>query len=76
MRTIARTLALLLTLGTSIATFASEPPSWLVDTMYKSGKINAVVAVVTVIIAGLATWLFLMDRRLKRMENEVRNGRG
>ena len=53
------------------ATFAQpSQESWLVETMYKSGKINTVVAVVAVLIAGLAAWMFVMDRKVRRMEQE------
>lgn len=41
------------------------------DTLYKSGKINAVVAVVAVLLSGLAIWLFVTDRRLSRLEREL-----
>lgn len=60
---------------TSMVASAAEPSSWLVETMYKSGKINTVVAVVSVLIVGLATWMFLLDRKLRRMEDEMRNSR-
>lgn len=57
----------------SAVTFAQDGGNpWLVDTMYKSGKINAVVAVVAVVLAGLAAWLFSMERRIRRMEDERR----
>lgn len=49
-------------------TFAQGSPAWLEETMFRSGKINVVVAVVAVILAGLATWMFRMDRRIARME--------
>lgn len=65
-----RLLLLLATLS-SAATFAQDGTnSWLVDTMYKSGKINTVVAVVAVVLAGLAAWMFSMDRRIRKMEQE------
>jgi type IV secretory pathway VirB2 component (pilin) len=56
----------------SAATFAQQgQESWLVETMYKSGKINTVVAVVAVLITGLATWMFVMDRKVSRMEKDM-----
>lgn len=58
----------------SAATFAQQgQESWLVETMYKSGKIDTVIAVVAVLITGLATWMFVMDRKVSRMEQEHRN---
>ncbi len=54
------------------ATFAQQgQESWLVETMYKSGKINTVVAVVAVLITGLATWMFVMDRKVSRLEKDM-----
>ncbi len=54
------------------STFAQETaPDWMVDTLYGSGKINTVVAVVTVILLGLAIWMFTTDRKLRRLEKRV-----
>lgn len=74
MRTISRA-AMFITAGLfSAATFAQQgQENWLVETMYKSGKINTVVAVVAVLIAGLAAWMFVMDRKVRRMEREQQN---
>jgi type IV secretory pathway VirB2 component (pilin) len=68
----ARSLITLIAALCSAATFAqpSQQGDWLVETMYRSGKINTVVAVVAVVLAGLATWMFLMDQRLRRLERE------
>jgi type IV secretory pathway VirB2 component (pilin) len=54
------------------ALLAQGSPDWLVDTLYGSGKINTVIAVVAVILLGLAFWLFRLDRRIARMENHHR----
>jgi cytochrome bd-type quinol oxidase subunit 2 len=71
MRTITRTLTVVTLTLLSGATFAQPgQESWLVETMYKSGKINSVMAVVAVLIAGLAAWMFVMDRKVRRMEKE------
>lgn len=73
MRTIGRTATFLAASLLGAATFAQDPQQgWLVNTMYQSGKINTVVAVVTVILSGLAIWMFTMDHRLRRMEQEQR----
>ena len=54
-------------------TFAQQPaPDWLEETMYHSGKINTVIAVVAVLLIGLAAWMFSMDRRIKKMEQELK----
>ncbi len=71
MRTIVRTLTFLTAALAGAATFAQDPQQgWLVNTLYQSGKINAVVAGVAVILAGLAVWLFIMDNRMRKLEQE------
>lgn len=40
------------------------------ETMYRSGKINVVVAVVAVILLGIGAWLVAQDRRIGRLERE------
>ena len=64
--------ALLVALGTGSTFAQGAAPGWLEETMFRSGKINVVVAVVTVILAGLAVWMFMMDRRVKRMEERTK----
>lgn len=49
---------------------AQGAPSWIEDSLYRGAKINAVVAVVAVIITGLAFWMFRLDRRISTMERE------
>ncbi len=61
---------LLLLLG-SVAAQAQVAPSWLEDKLYGGGKMNAVVVVVAIIIVGIGAWLWMQDRRLKRMEEKI-----
>lgn len=68
-----RSIALAVTLLTGASTFAQEPENMFNETMYGSGKINVVVAVVAVILLGLAAWLFMMDRRVKKMEERMKD---
>jgi hypothetical protein len=73
MRTLRRLPALLIGTLSVAGTFAQRPaPDWLEETMYHSGKINTVVAVVSVLLIGLSIWLFSMDRRINRMEQELK----
>lgn len=68
-----RTLLLLITLAIQFPLHAQgAAPVWLEDSLYRGGKINAVVAVVAVIILGLAAWMFAMDRGLRKLEKERR----
>ena len=73
MRTMHRLPALLFCTLSAASTFAQQPaPDWLEETLYSSGKINTVIAVVAVLLIGLAVWLFRMDRRIKRMEEDLK----
>lgn len=72
MRTTVRLVLLLMVLMAPIAAFAQGEPNWLVDTLYGGGKINTVIAVVVVILLGLAFWLFRLDRRIARMEKRIK----
>jgi hypothetical protein len=47
-------------------------PSWLENSLYGNGKINAVIAVIAVILLGIGVWLYRQDRRLKRLEDAQR----
>lgn len=43
------------------------------DTFRSSGKINVVVAVLTIIFAGIAYFLFRQERRINKLEKELEN---
>jgi len=47
-------------------------PNWLEHTLYGSGKLNVVILVIGVILASIGGWMFTMDRRLKRMEDQLK----
>jgi CcmD family protein len=42
----------------------------MADALRQSGKIYVVVATISIIFVGLAIYLFSIDRRLKKVENE------
>lgn len=42
----------------------------MADVMRSSGKIYVVIAVIVIVFAGLAIYLFSIDRRLKKIEKE------
>lgn len=51
--------------------FAQEPEKVeMADALRASGKIYVVVAVIAVIFLGIATYLFYMERRLRKLEKE------
>ena len=45
---------------------------WLADTLYGSGRMHAVIAVIAVVLLGLAGWMAVIDRRLSRLERQRR----
>lgn len=51
-----------------IAAFAQQAQASMADTMRSSGKIYVVIVTIVIIFAGLAIYLFSMDRRLKKIE--------
>ena len=54
-----------------ITVFAqANQPVEMADFMRSSGKIYVVIATVVIIFAGLAIYLFTIDRRLKKIEKE------
>jgi len=62
---------LLVMLLSFITAFAqTDEPVKMADVMRSSGMIYVVVAVISVIFIGLAIFLFSIDRRLKKIENE------
>ena len=42
----------------------------LEESMYASGKINVVLAVVGVVLLGLFVYMFIMERRLRKLEKK------
>jgi CcmD family protein len=61
---------ILLTLS-NIAVFAQNGGGpEMADVFRSSGKIYVVVAIVVIILAGLAIYLFSIDRRLRKIEKE------
>ena len=59
---------LLLVMLTSIGMSAQ---STLDETMHSSGKINVVIAVIAIILLGFFIYLFLIDRKVGRLEKRI-----
>lgn len=41
----------------------------MADTMRSNGKIYVVVGIVLIVLAGLITYLFILDKKVKKLEN-------
>jgi CcmD family protein len=44
----------------------------MADTMRSEGKIYVVVAIVVIVLAGLIGYLFLLDRKVKKLEDRLK----
>lgn len=47
-----------------------QNPVSMADDFYASGKIYVVIVTISIIFAGLAIYLFSIDRRLKKLEKD------
>jgi hypothetical protein len=47
----------------------------MADTFRSEGKIYVVVAIVLIVLTGLITYLFLLDRKLNRLEDMIRGNK-
>ena len=59
----------------AISARAQDDAEYMGDLFRSSGKIYVVVAVMSIIFAGLVVYLVRLDRRISRMEREKREGR-
>ena len=66
MRRIINLIALVLI---SVNAFSQEAPQ-MADAMRDNGKINVVVLVLCIVFACLATYLIIIDRKLKKLEDK------
>lgn len=70
---------LLLCLMTTMSSTAQEsaemkrPEVEMADVFYQDGKIYVVIGVLVIIFVGLFLYLFMTDKRLKKVEKELKN---
>lgn len=50
----------------------ADAPIEMADVMRQSGKIYVVVAVLAIIYTGIITYLVLLDRKISRLEKEIK----
>jgi len=63
-------LTLLLTLC-SLATFAQDANVEMADAMRANGKIYVVVGIILIVLTGLILYLFLLDKKVKNLEQRL-----
>jgi hypothetical protein len=64
-------LYLLLLLFTSVGANAQDAE--MADVMRSNGKIYVIVGIILIVLIGLITYLFLLDRKITRLENKLDN---
>lgn len=57
----------------SSAAVAQSGTDWLENTMYSSGKINVVVAVVSIVFVLVVIYLVSIDRKVSKLEKSEKN---
>jgi CcmD family protein len=55
----------------TIASAASAQNAEMADTFRSEGKIYVVVAIVLIVLTGLIVYLFLLDRKISRLEQMI-----
>lgn len=55
----------------TLADFAAAQNAEMADTFRAEGKIYVVVAIVLIVLTGLVTYLFLLDRKLNKLEQMI-----
>lgn len=54
------------------ATFAKAQDAAMADGLRSEGKIYVVVLIIMIVLFGLIAYLFLMDRKLNRIEQQIK----
>ena len=62
---------LTIVLLTIFSTAQAQKQAEMADALRADGKIWVVVTIIVVILAGLVAYLFLLDRKVKKLENQL-----
>ena len=58
----------------SASTYAQQnQPVDMADGLYQSGKIYVVITVISIIFIGIVTYLIMLDRKIGKLEKEIKN---
>ncbi len=72
--TFRKTTSLLALLILSVSGFAQQnQPIEMADGLYQSGKIYVVITVLSVIFAGIIIYLIMLDRKIGKLEKDLKN---
>jgi K+-transporting ATPase A subunit len=59
----------------AISTIANAQDAEMADVMRSNGKIYVVVGIILIVLAGLITYLFMLDRKITKLENKLTDKR-
>ena len=59
----------------TISTIAKAQDAEMADVMRSNGKIYVVVGIILIILIGLITYLFMLDRKITKLENKLTDKR-
>lgn len=65
--------AILILLFVTVSKTLSAQATSTADKLIEHGKLNAVIAVVAVILLGIFAFLFYLEKKIKKLEQEVKN---
>jgi CcmD family protein len=58
-----------------LGSFAQQQDPEMADVMRSNGKIYVVVTAIMIVLVGLLVYLFLLDRRITRLEKKIEDNR-
>lgn len=65
--------AILILLFASVSKMLNAQTVNVADKLLENSKLNAVIVVASVILLGIFVFLFYLDRKIKKLEQEVKN---
>lgn len=68
-----RLINFIITMAFSITTFAQRPETEMADKFRADGKIYIVIGVFAIVMAVMFVFLFNLDRKIRQLENEIKN---
>lgn len=57
----------------SFASFAQNNEVQMADGFYKEGKIYVVITILAIVLVGVAIYLFTIERKLKKLEDSIKD---
>ena len=64
---------ILLLMLSSLVCAAQNNEVQMADTFYKEGKIYVVITILSIVLVGIAVYLFTIERKLKKLEDSIKD---